>query len=246
MSGATEFNGELFGCEHLMIEDDIGSTDFRARRNFGTKIKEFTVNEVQSCHAKNRQAISLKPFWRLSISLNDEPENLLILPPFDDSLQDKINLLKAHRKPMPMPTNTAEEKSRFWETLISELPAFLWHLTHWEIPADLKSDRFGITHYHHPELLAELERLTPENRLLEIIDIYFYTHEQKETWEGTAAELESALVNSPTVGSESRRLLVWNTATGTYLGRLAKKCPDRVEAGRTSTERYWRIKPKPE
>ena len=77
MSGATEFNGELFGCEHLMIEDDIGSTDFRARRNFGTRIKEFTVNEVQSCHAKNRQAINLKPFWRLSITLNEEPENLL-------------------------------------------------------------------------------------------------------------------------------------------------------------------------
>jgi hypothetical protein len=37
----------------------------------------------------------LKPFWRLSITLNDEPENLLILPPLDESLGDKIMLLRA-------------------------------------------------------------------------------------------------------------------------------------------------------
>src|SRR5208282_3476396 len=48
MSGATEFNGELFGAEHLMIEDDIASCDNRARRNFGNRIKQFTVDEFLS------------------------------------------------------------------------------------------------------------------------------------------------------------------------------------------------------
>ena len=110
MSGGTDFNGDLFACEHLMIEDDIGTTDIRSRRNFGTRIKEFTVNQVQSCHPKQRPAISLTPFWRLSISLNEEPENLLILPPFDESLRDKIILLKTNRCPMPMPTGTEAER----------------------------------------------------------------------------------------------------------------------------------------
>jgi len=246
MSGATEFNGELFGCEHLMIEDDIGSTDFRARRNFGTRIKEFTVNEVQSCHAKNRQAINLKPFWRLSITLNEEPENLLILPPLDESLQDKIILLKAQKKPMPMPTITREGRSQFWKTLISELPAFIWFLTRWEIPPELRSERFGVTHYHHPELLAELETMAPENKLLEIIDMYFHiSGRDSEKWQGTAAELESQLLNSQDVGAESRKLLNWPNATGTYLGRLMRKHPDRIEFDRSADRRGWIIKPKP-
>src|SRR5262249_55665202 len=46
MSGITPFNGELFEAEaeHLMIEDEEASTDIRARRNFGAKIKDITAN----------------------------------------------------------------------------------------------------------------------------------------------------------------------------------------------------------
>jgi hypothetical protein len=46
MNGETTFNGELFGAEYLMIEDEEAATDIRARRNFGTKIKEITANRT--------------------------------------------------------------------------------------------------------------------------------------------------------------------------------------------------------
>ena len=128
MSGATDFNGELFGAEHLTIEDELSSRYINARRAFGTQIKQFTVNQVQSHHGKHRQAISLTPIWRLSISVNDEPENLLILPPIDESMRDKLMLLKAFKKPMPMPTNTAAEQKAFWHRIESELPGFLHFL----------------------------------------------------------------------------------------------------------------------
>ena len=72
MRGGSEFNAELFGAGHLVIEDEQPSSDLRARRNFGARIKEITVNTSASCHGKGRQAISLQPFWRLSISVNDE------------------------------------------------------------------------------------------------------------------------------------------------------------------------------
>ena len=113
MNGGTDFNGDLFGCEHLMIEDEEASTDIRARRNFGTKIKEITANETHSCHAKYRPAISLSPFWRITISVNDELENLMILPPIDESLEDKLIILKAEKHAMPMPTETNEEREIF-------------------------------------------------------------------------------------------------------------------------------------
>ena len=106
MSGKTQFNADLFGAEHLMVEDEIGSTNLCVRREFGARIKDFTVNEVQSYHDKNKRALSLRPFWRVSISLNDEPENLMILPPMDESLNDKLMLLRAHHATMPIATNT--------------------------------------------------------------------------------------------------------------------------------------------
>lgn len=60
--------------------------DFRSRRNLRSHLKQMTVNEAQRLHAKNRDAIMVKPFWRLSISLNDEPEDLHVLPTIDAGL----------------------------------------------------------------------------------------------------------------------------------------------------------------
>ena len=242
MRDKTEFNGELFGAEHLMIEDEVASTDIRTRRNFGARIKEITVNQTQSHHGKNHQAITLTPFWRLTISLNDEPENLLILPPIDESIADKIMLLKAHKKPMPMPTHTDAQKAAFWNALLAELPACLWWLEQLVIPAELRCERFGITHYHHPELLSAIETLAPETRLLALIDAELFTSPVNSGWEGTADELERRLMNGQS-SHNARRLLDWNNAIGTYLGRIAKKHPDRISASRTAEKRMWQIMP---
>jgi len=243
MCGATDFNGDLFGAEHLMIEDEVAFTDIRARRAFGARIKDFTVNTVQSCHAKNRQALSLKPLWRTSITLNDEPENLLILPPIDESLEDKIILLKAYKRPLPMDTSTLEGRQRFMSALLAEVPAFLNLLVNFPIPARLKSERFGVTHFHHPELLASLSEMSPEMRLLALIDAHLSEGDgPANSWMGTATELERVLYDSKGA-HEARRLLDWSNATGTYLGRLAKKLPHRVRQERTKTSRIWYIRP---
>ena len=243
MCGATDFNGDLFGAEHLMIEDEVAFTDIRARRAFGARIKDFTVNTVQSCHAKNRQALSVKPLWRLTITLNDEPENLLILPPIDESLEDKIILFKAYKRPLPMQTSTLEGYQRFMARLLAEVPAFLHLLVNYQIPERLKSERFGVTHFHHPELLASLSEMSPEMRLLGVIDAHLGEGDGPAgRWTGTASELERMLYESKGA-HEARRLLDWNNATGTYLGRLAKKMPHRVSQERTNSSRIWHINP---
>ena len=243
MCGATEFNGDLFAAEHLMIEDEVAFTDIRARRHFGARIKDFTVNTVQSCHGKNRQALSLKPFWRVTITLNDEPENLLILPPIDESLEDKIILLKAYKNPMPMETGTLAGRNKFMAVLMEEIPMFIHQLQRFEIPERLRSERFGIKHFQHPELLSALSDMSPEMRLLSLIDAMMDEVNDPGAWEGSATELEQVLFQSK-FSHEARRLLDWNNATGTYLGRLAKQTPFRVRQERSNTERRWIISPK--
>ena len=80
MTDATRFNSNLAGAEHLRIGDENPHTDIRARRNFGAQLKNLTVEECHEVEAKYRDALTLRPFWRLSISLNDEQENLMVLP----------------------------------------------------------------------------------------------------------------------------------------------------------------------
>lgn len=251
MTGGTAFNADLFGAEHLMVEDEQPSTEIRARRSFGSQIKAITVNEAQRLHAKYRDGIILRPFWRLSVSLNDEPEALMVLPPLDDSLEDKLILLKAYRSKMPMPTTTVAERKAFWDRLISELPGFLDYLTHWQIPESMSCARFGVRHYHHPDLTDALNSLSPEARLMTLIDsVYFAENvtdsgvkqKTREYVEGTAEVLEQVLTDpSSLCAYEARRLLSWNNACGTFLGRLAKQHPDRVQQVRSAQRRAWRI-----
>jgi len=242
MTGLTSFNSDLFEAEHLMIEDEAASTDIRARRNLGSHIKSITVNEVQRNHGKNRDALSLSPFWRLSITVNDEPENLMVLPIIDDSLEDKIILMKAYRREMPMPTFTQDERSFFWSTLVAELPAFIDFLLKWEIPKELQSQRFGVTHYHHPEILQAIDDLAPEKKLLTFIDGKLFEN-HSGPWKGTAEDLERRLMNYDDIVYEVKRLLTYNTACGTYLGRLARRYPNRVKPNRTTSSREWIISP---
>jgi len=241
MAGQTPFNSDLFGSEHLMIEDESASTDIRVRRELGAKIKDFTVNEVQSCHAKGRPALSLRPFWRVSISLNDEPENMMILPPLDESLADKLHLLKVHKREMPMRTQDQAGRTAFWGAIVSELPAFVHHLLKWEIPENIRCERFGVKAYHHPSLLASLDDLAPESRLLSLIDAVLFSGVVNDDVELTADELQSKLVNS-SMSYEARRLLSWSTACGVYLSRLEKKHPHRFVQQRTKSSRCWIIK----
>jgi hypothetical protein len=152
-----------------------------------------------------------------------------------------------------MPTETLEQREGFWQTLISKLPAFLHFLLNWEVPKELRHPRYGMKTWHHPELLLALDALAPETRLLSLIDeVLFTEHENelgggnlvtrsraKDSWQGTAEELESLLRSHPAYGYEAQKLFSWSTACGTYLGRLAKKHPTRVEPDRSSNARKW-------
>jgi hypothetical protein len=237
MTGGTQFNSELFKAEHLMIEDEAPSTDFRSRRNLGNFFKQLTVNEDQRLHAKGRDALMLKPFWRVTISLNDEPEDLHVLPPIDSSLEDKLILLRAYRRDLPMPASTVAERKLFGDTLRGEMPAFLhWLLTVYSIPEELKFDRFGVRHFHHPDLLEMLQEISNEARLMELINQHL-----DSPFDGTAAELETALYTR--APHQTRTLFNFTGAAGAYLAKLARMPNARVRKHRTAEGNRWQIWP---
>jgi hypothetical protein len=143
-----------------------------------------------------------------------------------------------------MPAGTDEEKERFWNQLVSEIPAFLDFLVHWEIPVELRDTRFGIATYHHPKLIAALGELQPEVRLLNIIDGSHYAIRAGHEWEGTAVELQRELTDRDAkMEREARQLLSWPNACGTYLGRLAKQYPHRVSSRGLHGTTQWKIMP---
>ncbi len=250
MTGGTQFNSELFHAEHLMIEDEAASFDFRVRRQLGANIKAFVVNQDQRCHPKNRPALMLKPFWRMSITLNDEPESLMVLPPLDESLQDKMLLLRAHSATMPMPTETLEQWGAFMTVLDAELPHFVHHLLNqFEVPEELRCNRYGIRHFHHPELCQMMGALAPETKLLELIDTRLFGNDVVQTkkngtpgWEGRASDLETVLCGpGSSVAHEARKLMTYQSACGQYLARLQLLHPHRISHKTVRGFTIWEI-----
>lgn len=248
LSGATQFNSELFHAEHLMIEDESASFELRVRRALGASLKGLVVNESQRCHPKGRQALTLYPFWRVSITLNDEAESLMVLPPLDESLQDKMLLFRAYKKEMPMPTQTLEEWGAFDARLAADLPGFVYYLlNHWQVPTDMVDQRYGVTHFHHPDLLEMMNVLSPETKLLELIDVRLFPPSaigDHEEWEGRAAQLETELTGpNSSVQYEARKLLIFNSACGQYLGRLLHLYPHRIAKRLLHGNTVWKILP---
>jgi hypothetical protein len=244
--GDTQFNSHMFKAEHLMIEDRASSFDPRVRRRFGRELNALLMNVAQNCHPKNREALTLFPHWWVTMTLNDEAENMMVLPPLDESLKPKINLFRAFKRPLPMPTQTDEQKTLFWERLMLELPRFLhFLLQEWAIAPNTQCSRFGATHYHHPELLEMIDAQSPERRMLELIDAHYFPagsfgEDKKDI---KAEEISAALTDKDSkYAFEARKLLHWANACGTYLGRLQDMYPDRIRRRTLQGSTLWTLR----
>ena len=238
MSGATEFNGDLFASEHLCISDEAPGRDIHSRRSLGSHIKSMLFDIDQSCHPKNRQAVTLRPIWAMSISLNDEPENLQVLPPLDPSLMDKLIILRCVRNPLPWPGPEIEVLREIIDTELSQFAHYLDGLT---VPDHLVEPRCGLKAYQHPAILDELMQLSPEHQLIGLIDTVIFENEFL-TWRGTAADLETSLRDSK-YAREADRLFRFNTACGVYLARLHEQDPHRFKKTKASGKVKWAISP---
>ena len=240
MVGKSEFNGDLFGAEHLCIADEVPFYDMPSRRVFGSKIKDMCVNSLQSCHGKHKEALTLYPIWRLSISVNDEAENLVMLPPLEESIEDKIMLLKVDQAIMPMKSDSPRSRVEFWDAVRAEIPSFLYFIESYVVPDELQESRFGIKAFQHPDLVEILKEMTHENRLMALMEIIVIP--DNGSWKGTLEELETALLEDSTYKRQIEKLLYYPTALMTYLRRLQKSTPERVRSYKSNDKRGWELK----
>ncbi len=241
-TGRTIFSADLAGAELLAVDDEAGSTDIRSRKTLAANIKSCLFAGAVRIEGKNKTAFTLRPCWRMLMALNDEPEALLVLPPITEDIGDKITLLRCHKRALPMPAHTLEERDAFFAKLHEEIPAMLAWLEAWEIPDELREERCGVKAYHHPAILSALHELSPEGHLVGLIDTAHVAGSLPLPWSGTAAELKSILCGIPQTARDAEKLLgTWLSATGSHLGKLEG---DRVERlpFRNGVQR-WRILP---
>ena len=266
--GKTTFNAEMGGAEHLAMQELPSGLDFKSRVLLADELKRLIATESHALHPKYCDALTLFPWWRVSLSINNNVDRLKALPALTSDFGDKILLLLCESHPMPMPTGTPEERRAFRNVITAELPAFVAFLHSWEIPAELcqtkHASRFGHDHFHHPRLTAALFEQEPQSSLLYILDnceaLYNMTDlvfkeaggqgsGEDDAWGWASSELlREHLCDDTTFGrfaAQARKIFGFPGACGTYLSKLEEKFPERFTSRHTNKGNVWLLrKPK--
>lgn len=240
MIGQTGFNSDLAKVPLLVIDDQPARIDIRSRREFGARMKEMTVLPNFRVHAKGREAFSIPTFRRLILAVNDEPENLSMLPPLDGSILEKLILLRCQM------SDVGCDRKKTWSALLAELSGIRWMIANRPVkPVD---PRFVVAAYADQDLLDALNQLSPEHTLLELIDEVLFgadTPRDQEgflSFRGTSDQVEKKLLES-SLAFKASKLFHYSSACGTFLGRLAKRYPARFQSSKVRGSRRWTISP---
>ena len=245
MSGASEFNAELFGAECLVVDDEALSNRSADREKLAHQLKQMTVTGSARHHAKGVDAAMLPTWWRVLFCLNDNAKSLEVLPPLVEGVRDKIIILKGStRTESKFPAGTSE--AQIDAAYDAELPAFLYWLLHeFKVPPGMRNERFGVETWHHPEPAEILMSLDDEAQLLSLID------EAKDSlfkagnvWVGTATQVHRLLADEAKTASALLRLVKVPSRIGEILTRLCASNPERVSFKRTNKDRLYTIREK--
>jgi hypothetical protein len=250
MTATTSFNSDLFAAPHQLIADSLHSNDQKTRSILENAIKMVSANHGQRVHGKGKEALNqIDPFWRLTVSLNDDGPGLSVLPRPDGSMADKMLLFRASR-PDDMPHKDEDMKTIYVPAIKNAIPAFVYYLLHeHRIRPELKTDRAGIASYQHPDLVAEL---VGESREAIVVDkLYqFYFHARVQEAREKSITLQSthiydALVTSEAIQKAFDRLKINEQNFGRLLTAIAERpiegAPVSVKKLKTKGKIFYRI-----
>lgn len=205
-----EFNGDVFAAEHLLLgEIPLPSQKTTDRVALAERIKQVVANAAQRMRLMRTEPATVFPYWRLTISVNDDQDTLSSLPIVTSGYGDKILIFHCRARPLPILCEEGDEdlkRARFRDAIKSEMPAFAWWLLNeFVIPEKLlerdgsgrDARRFGFREFHHPVIKGELFEDTPAAALLRLIDMAEFssaTMPDRKLWELQSHEAESGNV----------------------------------------------------
>jgi hypothetical protein len=180
-----EFNGDVFAAEHLMLSEiPMPSQRTVDRTSLAEKIKQVVANPAQRMRLMRTEPCTVSPFWRLTISVNDDKDKLRSLPLITGDFGDKVLIFHCRKVPLPIiDRDSIESQRRFREVMAEELPHYLhWLMNEFTIPEEMLSytdgrtaTRFGFKEYHAPVIKEGLFDDTPHAELLRLIDMATFT-----------------------------------------------------------------------
>ena len=206
------FNSEMWGAEHLRLGDEELIEDGRGGiHKLRERLKKVVVADEYPFHAKYVNGRSARPIWRTTLSANDDSESIGVLPPPSASFSDKVSYLRCYAPAKPYHDGSDEARREYWRRMMEALPAFLYIVDNFEVPEKMRSSRFYVGEFHHPEVIEMIERASPVYAVAEVLTSL--AKRNGALLEGTATELFH----------RCQELLVGHTSSAPHLGHQLQR-----------------------
>ncbi len=239
---AGKFTKDLAEAPHWLMSDKPPFRNLAARATFTANVKTHVVSNTLDVHGKGKDKVALPTFRRLTLSVNEDAENLTTIPNLDESMRDKLLLVKCGKAEM-----LPEQKANL-ERFTRQRAAWIHFLLHeYRVPPELGNVRMGVRAYAHPDIEEKLSDFDPAARLVECLDKVFFAAADTPFERGTCAELQATLCADAKYGAIARQILPASSVLGQLLAKLQVKDPKRFvkknikgrQSGKSS-RRDWR------
>lgn len=239
-----QFNRNLLEVGHWYIDDSLASADRVQHQKFSERIKALIANPMIPYRPMYVDTQMIPFNGRVLITLNGDPESLLMIPDLDRNIDDKLCVFRL---------NTDKKwqfkgKEHTEGSLRNETPAFLNWLINWNPPESIygNSFRFGMRNYIDPHVRTEATVNSFDSDILGVLQILWDTDDEwsrlkdhGEPWVGTAAELTQI------IASHSNLLHLIKGMTVRGVGMRLSKLSKTQGTGITSERRPSRHKGEP-
>lgn len=190
-----DFSGAFVKKPLMSIDDSSPASDTRRHSKYSSRLKKIVANPHQYFNEKYQSAGQITWLGRVMVSLNDDPESLRMLPDLQQSLLDKIMILRVQSPSFTFPRMHETER-----IINEELPHLLRWLLDWEPPIEVVGEsRFGVASYHHPSLHRQALESSNNYSFIEILSMFLDDYAlsdrsgDEKAWRGTAADLLSQM-----------------------------------------------------
>lgn len=180
LTGKDDWTDHLFEFGAWLVDDEAPTASTSMHTAFTARLKEHIANDTFLIKGKFLKAG--RAYWRgrISITLNDDPVSMRLLPDLDMSIKDKLMLFKCN-----------DGFNFKWETkgiVQKELPIFARWLLNYDIPEELREVRFGVKAYVNPDLESQAKADSRYSHIIELLSMFRRTLKD-DSWEGTCSEL---------------------------------------------------------
>lgn len=169
LQGKTNFNKQAAETCIWRIDDAAYASNRSDAVKFGETLKRHVANPIATYHPKFRDAVEFPWKGRIILTCNTDPQSLAILPSLNNTIADKILMLKfGDYQPKFKPNHEQEAM------VAAELPYFLAWLKQWQPPANVVANksRFGIQSFHHQELVEASREGDSSTTLMDVLELW--------------------------------------------------------------------------